>query len=141
MIQYRLKCDHGHEFDSWFQSADMFETLNQNGQVECPICGSKTISKSLMAPSVQSRVKIAEQTSQDPGANLAASELQNLQRKIEENSDYVGTNFARDARDMHDGLIPERAIYGEAKPDDARKLVEDGISVLPLPFTPKRKSN
>ena len=42
---------------------------------------------------------------------------------------------------MHDGDIPERAIYGEARIDEARKLAEDGIPVAPLPFMPNRKSN
>lgn len=64
-----------------------------------------------------------------------------LRDKIEKQSDYVGANFAAEARAMHDGSKPERAIYGEAKLDDARKLVNDGIPVLPLPFIPRKKTN
>ena len=64
-----------------------------------------------------------------------------LRAHIEETSDYVGLSFAAEARAMHDGLIPERAIHGEARPDEARRLIEDGIPVAPLPFLPKRQAN
>ena len=64
-----------------------------------------------------------------------------LRRQVEENSEYVGGNFAAEARRIHDGDAPERAIYGEAKPDEARKLVEDGVQIAPLPFVPRRKTN
>ena len=64
-----------------------------------------------------------------------------MRKQVEENSDYVGMNFAAEARQMHDGTLPARAIYGEAKPEDARQLIEDGIPVAPLPFLPRRKTN
>ncbi len=64
-----------------------------------------------------------------------------LRAKIEASSEYVGLNFAAEARAIHDGDAPERAIYGEAKPDEAKRLIEDGIPVAPLPFIPVRKTN
>lgn len=64
-----------------------------------------------------------------------------MRKQVEENSDYVGLNFAAEARQMHDGTLPPRAIYGEAKPEEARQLIEDGVPVAPLPFMPKRKTN
>ncbi len=67
--------------------------------------------------------------------------LGELRRRVEENSDYVGKDFASEARAMHLGDAPERAIYGEAKPDEAKALIEDGIPVLPLPFGRNRKTN
>jgi hypothetical protein len=76
---------------------------------------------------------------------LAASapppEIEALRKKIESQSDYVGTNFAREARAMHLGDAPERSIYGEAKPEEAKSLIEDGVPIIPLPFAPKRKTN
>lgn len=60
---------------------------------------------------------------------------------VEDNSDYVGSNFATEARKMHLGDAPERSIYGEAKLEDAKALIDDGISVMPLPFMTKRKTN
>ena len=64
-----------------------------------------------------------------------------MREKVEKESDYVGTSFAKEARDMHDGVVPERPIYGEANLNDAKKLVDDGIPVVPLPFVPKKKAN
>jgi hypothetical protein len=64
-----------------------------------------------------------------------------MRRKVEENSEYVGMNFAAEARAIHEGAAPERSIYGETKPDEARALIEDGIPVAPLPFMPARKTN
>ncbi len=74
-------------------------------------------------------------------ADTAEKALAELKAQIEKNSEYVGMNFAREARDMHDGSAPERAIYGEARPEEARRLIEDGVPVAPLPFIPARKSN
>lgn len=71
----------------------------------------------------------------------AEAALAHLRKEVEENSEYVGLKFADEARKMHDGESPERAIYGEAKLDDAKKLIEDGVPVAPLPFLPKRKTN
>ena len=67
--------------------------------------------------------------------------LERLRRHVEENSDYVGMSFAAEARAMHEGLAPERAIHGEAKPEEARKLIEDGIPVAPLPFRTRERAN
>ncbi|MDO7559530.1 MAG: DUF1178 family protein, partial [Paracoccaceae bacterium] len=64
-----------------------------------------------------------------------------LRKHVEENSEYVGENFAAEARAIHEGAAPERAIYGEAKTQDARALIEEGVPLAPLPFIPKRKVN
>lgn len=152
MIQFTLKCDKDHRFDSWFQSSDAFDKLKAAGMVTCTQCGSARVEKAMMAPRVQASRSKAEQpeapaTPEAPSgplstpANPAEQAMADLRKKIEDNADYVGMNFAREARDIHDGLSPERAIYGEARPDEARKLIEDGVPVAPLPFVPGRKSN
>jgi len=90
-----------------------------------------------MAPGVAARdepVPVLSEPRSD--AERAIAELR---RKVEENSDYVGTSFAKEARAIHAGEVPERSIYGEAKPHEARALMEEGIPLLPLPFRPKRK--
>jgi hypothetical protein len=135
MIRFSLRCDRDHRFESWFQSADAFDKLHAAGHLACAVCGSAAVDKALMAPQVQP----AREASQPPGT--AEQALAELRRRVEEKADYVGPKFAREARDMHEGLIPERAIYGEARPDEARQLIEDGVPVLPLPFTPRRKAN
>lgn len=146
MIRYTLKCEVGHGFDSWFQSADAFTALRAAGQLGCPVCGSATVEKELMAPSVRPGRKAATPEPprpaplSEPGSELEKA-VAAMRRQIEENSEYVGMNFAAEARRMHDGDVPERAIYGEAKPEEARQMIEDGLPVAPLPFLPARKVN
>lgn len=161
MIQYTLRCDQGHSFDSWFKSSEAFDTLTASGHVSCAICGSHEVAKAMMSP----RVTTARGTGTGkpapgapspqtapaarPGAQRmtmgADPEVQRaveaLRRRVEAQSDYVGDRFAREARAMHLGEAPERPIYGEATASEARGLVEDGVPVLPLPFMPSRKTN
>lgn len=138
MIQFSLRCDEDHRFDSWFQSARAFDKLHASGMISCIVCGSTKIEKALMAPKIRDS-RAGKSVTQNP--DVTAQALANLKKQVEQNSEYVGMNFAREARDIHDGLSPERSIYGEAKPDEARKLIEDGVKVAPLPFVPGRKSN
>ena len=137
MIQYTLKCDEGHTFDSWFQSSSAFEKLNPNNMVVCSICGCSKIEKAVMAPRVNKNTKITVKKKKHPAEQAIAE----IKKHVEENSHYVGKNFAKEARAMHLGDLPERPIYGEAKADEAKSLIDDGIPVTPLPFTPNRKTN
>lgn len=146
MIRYALTCDRDHSFDSWFQSADAFDRLLAGGHVACAVCGSAAVTKSLMAPAVRPAERITKEadtsppdlrTPQSPVEEAFAA----MRRHIEENSDYVGGNFAAEARAIHGGDAPERAIHGEARPDEARALIEDGIPVAPLPFFSPRRTN
>ncbi|MGV6847684.1 MAG: DUF1178 family protein [Marinibacterium sp.] len=143
MIQYSLKCSDGHDFDSWFRSADDFDSLSAAGLVQCAVCGSGTVEKAVMTPRVQASRSAAKKPEPDLRAPASAAEadLAEMRRKVEETADYVGKDFAREARAIHDGDQPERPIYGEARLEDARKLVDDGVPVAPLPFIPQRKTN
>ncbi|CUH75790.1 DUF1178 family protein [Tropicibacter naphthalenivorans] len=138
MIQYSLKCAEGHQFDSWFQSASAFDKLQAAGHVACAICGSAKVDKALMAPRVNQADKPAPLSQEKSPAEQAIAAMK---KHIETTSDYVGGNFATEARAMHLGEAPERPIWGEAKAEEAKALVEEGIPVAPLPFTPSRKSN
>jgi hypothetical protein len=137
MIRYALRCDKDHGFDSWFGSAEAYDRLRAAGHVTCPDCGSTTVDKALMAPNVTPSRSKALTAPQDP----REAALAELRRKVEENSEYVGLEFATEARRIHEGDAPERSIYGEAKLDDARRLIEDGVPVAPLPFLPKARAN
>ena len=143
MIQYSLKCENDHSFDSWFASADAYDKLADNGMVSCAVCGSTKVSKAIMAPRV--RTTKGKKAPADPKLHTeksaAEQAIAEMRAQVEQNSEYVGTNFATEARSMHLGDAPERAIYGEAKPEEAKSLIEDGIPVTPLPFMPTRKSN
>jgi hypothetical protein len=147
MIKFTIKCTDDHRFDSWFQSAEAFDNLLARGLITCAVCGASDVEKAMMAPRIRdgkSEDKPQEtqkNTSLTTPASPAEKALAELKAQVEKNSEYVGMNFAREARDMHDGAAPERPIYGEARPEEARKLIEDGVPVAPLPFVPARKSN
>ncbi|MEM1066579.1 MAG: DUF1178 family protein [Pseudomonadota bacterium] len=144
MIRFTLKCTHNHRFESWFQSNDAFDDLKARGLVSCPECGDVTVEKAIMAPRVRpartaapAPPEITAPAKPDPRAEA----LTKLRDHVEKNSEYVGMSFASEARAIHDGDAPDRAIYGEAKREDAVKLLEDGVPVAPLPFVPKAKTN
>lgn len=143
MIKFSLKCAEDHRFDSWFKSAEAFDKLREAGMISCSVCGSSSVEKTVMAPRVQKgEQRVAAQNDMlSTPASPAEQAMADLRRRIEANSDYVGMNFAREARDMHEGTSPERPIHGEALAEDARKLIEDGVPVAPLPFIPGRKTN
>ncbi|WP_109313427.1 DUF1178 family protein [Ruegeria sp. AU67] len=147
MIQYSLKCSRDHTFDSWFQSATAYDKLASAGMVTCVVCGDAQVDKAIMTPRVRPARNAQTTEPQSKQVDVATPSpdiekvLADLRRKVEENSDYVGKDFAKEARKIHLGDAPERAIYGEAKPDEAKALIEDGVPVSPLPFLPTRKTN
>lgn len=143
MIRYSLRCDQGHEFEGWFRSAQAFDAQNAEGQIACGFCGSTRIEKALMAPAVPKKANAqpAEAAAAPrPEAEMVEA-LARLRAEVEAGSDYVGARFPAEARAMHEGRSPTRAIYGEARLDEARALIEDGIPVAPLPFRPRQKTN
>lgn len=132
MIVFDLRCDRAHVFEAWFGSSEDYENQRARGMIACPLCGSADVGKAVMAPAVG-----AKGNSSDADGRAA---LLTAQRKLEAASDYVGGDFAVTARALHDGDLPPRSIYGEATPAEARALAEDGIAVMPLPFTPLVRS-
>lgn len=155
MIKFTLKCDQDHQFESWFQSSDAFEKLAGAGMVNCAVCGSAQVTKAIMAPRVQAARNKANAVTSEPEnlpvptterplsqpQNAAEEALKELRRQVEENSEYVGLQFTQQARAMHAGETPERPIYGEAKAEDAKALIDEGVPVTPLPFATGRKTN
>ncbi|WP_299898630.1 DUF1178 family protein [uncultured Ruegeria sp.] len=151
MIQYALKCSEGHTFDSWFQSVEAYDKLASVDMVTCAVCGCTQVEKAIMTPRVRPARKALKKNEIRPATeekiDVATPSpeiekvLAEMRRHVEENSDYVGKDFAREARKIHLGEAPDRAIYGEAKLDEAKSLIEDGVSVAPLPFVPSRKTN
>ncbi len=145
MIRYTLKCAKDHSFDSWFAGSEALSALLGQGRLSCPICGSAQVETALMAPAVRPARKGS--TPPDAKGPLArpASDIEaaiaEMRRQVEANSEYVGVNFVTEARRMHDGDTPERSIYGEAKFEEVKALIEDGVPIAPLPFMPARKVN
>lgn len=141
MIQYALKCDNGHQFESWFQSASAFDALAKSGHLSCAHCGSTDVSKAIMSPRVSTNTEAPKTAGLTAPQTDKEKALAAMRKHVEENADYVGGNFAQEARSMYLGTTPERAIYGEANGAEAKALIEDGVPVAPLPFLPNRKAN
>ena len=140
MIRYALKCSKGHQFDSWFRDSAAFETLLKSKQLTCTVCGTTKVEKTIMAPAVKGGKKVAieEANPLSQPATPAEAALKKLRNHLRENSDYVGKEFASEARRIHDGDSDARSIWGEASKEDAESLKEDGIPVAPLPFVSRQ---
>jgi hypothetical protein len=141
MIRYDLKCDNGDEFEAWFGSIGDYDKQAGAGLLACPQCGSRHVSKAPMAPAV--RTSRGKETQKERAVAMAMAAK--VREHIKDNFDYVGDTFAEEARKMHAGETEERAIWGEATPEEARELAEEGIPASPLPPelapTPARKLN
>ena len=138
MIKYALTCEHEHPFEGWFGSSADYDDQQANGMLECPVCASTAVRKQIMAPAVAGtkRTKPADASPQMHSMMMEA--MGRVRRHVEDNFDYVGDAFAREARDIHEGRSEDRGIYGEASPAEVKKLVEDGVPVAPLPDAPPK---
>jgi hypothetical protein len=153
MIRYNLRCDRGHGFESWFQSSSAYDSQVKRKLVSCPDCGSVKVEKAIMAPRIVGKNKsrtveagpvvATETAAESPTPLMMAPQEAELRAKLKElrdhvtkNADNVGDSFPAEARKMHYGDIEHRPIYGEASPDEARSLIDEGIEVTPLPVLP-----
>jgi hypothetical protein len=154
MIRYSLRCERGHAFESWFQSSSAYEAQEKRKLVNCPACGSAKVERAIMAPQIVSKkgrdiaapapVPATPADAAAPASTpLMMAQERELRAKLKElrdhivkNADNVGERFPTEARKMHYGDIEHRPIYGEASPDEARSLIEEGVEVSPLPVLP-----
>lgn len=162
MIKYALRCGEGHVFDAWFANGATFDALSAAGHLTCAVCGRSDVTKAPMAPRIAKNAfarKTAEArpvpaepasappaTAPEPPAGLPPALVEKARRlreiatrvraKVEAECDYVGDRFAEEARSIHLGETEERPIWGEATADQARDLVEEGISIAPVPRPP-----
>lgn len=135
MIRYALSCDHDHGFEAWFASSADYDDQVGRGLVVCPVCGSGAVRKQIMAPSLSGTKKT---TAPDMAKmqTLMMQAAREVRAHVEQNFDYVGDAFAREARDIHEGRSEKREIYGEATPAEVKKLKDDGVPCAPLPAAP-----
>jgi len=166
MIRYALACDNGHTFESWFQNSAAYDKQAKRGLIGCPACGSTKVEKALMTPGLsgtrkrgmRAAVPAHDAPAPAPDAPAAVSEapapvaimspqerefrtkLKELREHLTKNADYVGQKFPEEARKMHYGEIEHRSIYGEASPQDAKDLHEEGIEFHPLPVLPEERN-
>lgn len=136
MIRYALRCDLDHGFEAWFGDSAAYDDQAARGLIECPLCGSRAVSKQIMAPAVAGTRKTA--SSPDPARlqTLMMQAAREVRSHVEANFDYVGDAFAREARDIHEGRAEKREIYGEATSAEVKKLRDDGVPCAPLPLLP-----
>ena len=156
MIRYSLRCDRDHAFESWFQSSAAYDSQVRRKLVTCPACGSAKVEKAIMAPRIVGK-KGREKAAPAPAAETAPvvnestslmmaqerelrAKLKELRDHIVKNADNVGERFPNEARKMHYGDIEHRPIYGEASPEEARSLIEEGVEVSPLPVLPEDRN-
>jgi hypothetical protein len=136
VIRYALRCEHSHEFEGWFGSSSDYDSQAERGLVECPVCGSHTVTKQIMAPAVAGTKRSLPTDSSPPSRTMVMEAMGKIRKHVKDNFDYVGDAFAREARAIHEGTSEDRGIYGEARPDEVKALREDGIGVAPLPPDP-----
>ena len=151
MIRYALRCERGHEFESWFQSSSVYDSQHKRGMIACPMCESTKVDKAIMAPRImgKKKAKSEPQSATAPTETAATStmimspqerelvaKLRELRDHVLKNADDVGKKFPDEARKMHYGDIEHRAIYGEATAEEARELIDEGVEVAPLPVLP-----
>jgi hypothetical protein len=156
MIRYNLRCERGHAFESWFQSSSAYESQEKRKLVSCPACGSAKVERAIMAPQIVSKKgrdvsPPAPAASTDVAAPASTplmmaqerelrAKLKELRDHIVKNADNVGERFPNEARKMHYGDIEHRPIYGEASPEEARSLIDEGVEVSPLPVLPEDRN-
>ena len=158
MIRYTLVCGRGHEFESWFARSSAYDKQAKRGLVGCPVCGATKVEKAIMAPRLARKDKSTpivapvEQAAPAPAATPAPvamispqekefrAKLKELRDHLTANADNVGKKFPEEARKMHYGEIEHRSIYGEATPEDAKALHEEGIEFHSLPILPDERN-
>jgi hypothetical protein len=154
MIHYQLRCATGHEFDGWFKDSTGFETQAEAGLLACPDCGSTAVTRALMAPSIPRKgrevmtvpeavpetIPVGQPAAGGVIPDSVRAALQKLREEVEKNCDYVGQDFAAEARRIHNGETEARGIYGESTDDEAEALEEDGIAFARIPWAPRNDS-
>ena len=139
MIVFNLICENcNFDFEGWFDNSIEFATQKRKNLINCPSCDSASIKKSLMAPNLSKKSnakKVAKQK------RVVANKINKYKKIIEKNFDYVGENFTEEAKKMKYGEINERPIYGEANQEQTKELLDEEINVIPLPWTPSKKTN
>jgi hypothetical protein len=155
MIRYTLRCEREHTFESWFQNSAAYDSQAKRKLVSCPVCDSVKVEKAIMAPRIvgkKGRERAEPVPAPAPSAEapvaagstpLLMAQERELRAKIKElrdhivkNADNVGEKFPNEARKMHYGEIEHRPIYGEASPEEAKSLIDEGVEVSPLPVLP-----
>lgn len=135
MIKYSVRCGKDHVFEAWFKDSATFDAQSKSGDIVCPQCGNNLVVKAPMAPRIgksqQSGVS-HESRAREVAERILEAAVE-MRKEVEENCDYVGDQFADEARKIHYGEADERGIYGEASDEETQELDDEGIDVIKLP--------
>ena len=142
MIKYKLICKNCNLlFDSWFGSSNEFEKLKKKKFLICHNCDSKKIEKSLMAPQLISKSKIRNSERKNLNFNKVSKKIKEYQNFIKNNFDYVGKDFAYEARSIHyNEKKKDKGIYGTASSEELKELKEEGINTEVIPWIEDKKN-
>ncbi|HWA43532.1 MAG TPA: DUF1178 family protein [Hypericibacter adhaerens] len=154
MILFELKCDKDHHFEGWFRDGKGYDAQTKAGKLVCPVCGSRRIEKAMMAPRIGKGARKADAKPEAatvpvapasvpavlPPEMKAVQLLRELRKQVEANCDYVGPQFAEEARKIHYGETEARGIYGETTAEEAEALDEEGIEFARVPWVPRQDS-
>jgi hypothetical protein len=131
MIVYNLVCKNGHEFEGWFRDSAAYDSQAKRGALACPACSSAQVEKAIMAPAVATSDR--RPALSDTESRKMRQFMTGLRKYVQDNAEYVGPDFAEEARKIHYGETADRHIYGETTLEEAKELVEEGVDVAPLP--------
>jgi hypothetical protein len=140
MIKYNLKCKHKHEFESWFLDSKEFEKLKSKKMIECIFCKTKSIKKSIMAPSILSQEQKQKNQKTIKYVEKIQKDLLKMQNFVEKNFEYVGNNFPREVRNIYYDKRKNKNIYGKATPEETQELEEEGIELTAIPWANNKKN-
>ena len=137
MIKYNLKCNEGHEFESWFSNSEEFEKLDNKGLLECIYCNSKKIKKSIMSPMISSSKNKKDSPEINEAFKNEKNKLLFLRKYIENNFEYVGKDFTKKVREFYYDKKSKKGIYGTASLEEREELAEEGIDLISIPWANK----
>ena len=141
MIKYNLKCKNKHEFESWFSDSKEFEKLRQKRIIECTLCGTKNVKKSIMSPSILSKHQKEKKIQSERYLKKIRKDLLKMRNFIEKNFNYVGDNLPQEVRNIYYDKSKNKNIYGKATPEEAEELREEGIELTTIPWIDNKKDN
>ena len=140
MIKYNLKCKHKHEFESWSLDSKEFEKLKSKKMIECIFCKTKSIEKSIMAPSVLSQEQKQKNQKSIKYIKKVQKDLLKMQNFVKKNFEYVGNNFPREVRNVYYDKRKNKNIYGKATLEETQELEEEGIELTAIPWIDNKKN-
>lgn len=141
MIKFDLICENEHIFEASFDDSMSFENQRKKKLIECPLCNSSEISKSVMAPNISNKSTSSSKINRKKNELFSNynKQINRIKTEIEKSFTYVGKKFPEEARKIHYGEVEDKSIYGEATEKESQELVDEGIQLVRLPFSQKEK--